>query len=287
LIGNIRNIWPVVATAGHVIHEIDKTLGLRPRVPPALDIREPPSNEVTRERLDRIKGKIVCDVWIPGTGRNVGIPVEQLEVCNDPSRRDTALLFMRLAEPTELHLLRLDAERAPEPGDNVLVAGFGRTPDQELTFRTGLLGPVPRRHITIREGFLGDPRDGTGHLRYRVLNVRIPTDGGMSGGPVISRRSLILGLPDGPKVETVVGIVNSDVSALGEDASKFPDMEGETYATDVYALLQHEVLMPYKNPDDPKIWVPFEQAMGREIPIWTGTGIGFFAGARAPDKPPQ
>jgi hypothetical protein len=118
LIGNIQNRWPVVATAAHVIQEMDKVLGLRPRVPPALDIKEPPSGEVTRQRMDRIRGKIICDVWIPSRGTHAGIGVEAVEVCNDPSRRDTALLFMRLPEPTQLHLLPIDTERAPEAGDN-------------------------------------------------------------------------------------------------------------------------------------------------------------------------
>jgi hypothetical protein len=58
LIGNIQNRWPIVATAAHVIQEMDKVLGLRPRVPPALDIKEAPSGEATRERMDRIRGKI-------------------------------------------------------------------------------------------------------------------------------------------------------------------------------------------------------------------------------------
>jgi hypothetical protein len=266
---------------------MDEVLGLRPRVPPALDIKEPPSGEVTRQRMDRIRGKIICDVWIPSRGTHAGIGVEALEVCNDPSQRDTALLFMRLREPEQLHLLRIDTERAPEAGDNVLVAGFGKTDDVQLKFRTGESGPVPKRDITIREGFLGEPRGNTSEMRYPVLTVKIPTDGGMSGGPVISRRSQFYLPGDVPKVETVVGIINSDCSPLGEDAAKFPDTEGETYATDIYALVNQEVLMPYENENDPKIWVPFNRAMGRVIAIYWGPGFGVFAGDRPPGKPPQ
>jgi hypothetical protein len=287
LIGNIQNRWPIVATAAHVIQDMDEVLGLRPRVPPALDIKEPPSGEVTRQRMDRIRGKIICDVWIPSRGTHAGIGVEALEVCNDPSQRDTALLFMRLREPEQLHLLRIDTERAPEAGDNVLVAGFGKTDDVQLKFRTGESGPVPKRDITIREGFLGEPRGNTSQMRYPVLTVKIPTDGGMSGGPVISRRSQFYLPGDVPKVETVVGIINSDCSPLGEDAAKFPDTEGETYATDIYALVNQEVLMPYENENDPKIWVPFNRAMGRVIAIYWGPGFGVFAGDRPPGKPPQ
>jgi hypothetical protein len=42
----------------------------------------------------------------------------------------------------------------------------------------------------------------------------------------------------------VVGIVNANLSPLGDEASKFPATEGGTYATDIYVLLRQEVLMP-------------------------------------------
>src|ERR1700733_10300687 len=88
-----------------------------------------------------------CDIWFPQMRGHAGIPVEALEVCKIPGARDTALLFMRLQTPAQLTVLPIDTQRAPESGDNVLVAGFGLPENLQLPLITGGSGPVPKRVI--------------------------------------------------------------------------------------------------------------------------------------------
>ena len=136
------------------------------------------------------------------------------------------------------------------------VLGFGGKQAREQPLTDGPEGiAMPERHLIVREGFLGGfgPPPIAG-LNYDCATVLVPIESGMSGGPVVIYRPT----PDGRMKSVVVAISNLDREVHPEPASH-PEIEGEMYATAVYALYTHEVPLPDGT------WITFRDAIKRGI----------------------
>jgi hypothetical protein len=266
IIGNVDGRWLVVATAAHVVDDVDQVLGIRPKPIPAFDFREPLTVEARRQRLDPALDLARCMVYLPDRRVEIACPIHAIEVSPDRGLRDTALVFVSLPEPRPIACMSIDLEPPPGPHEPLLVAGFGDSPSRVVREPDGREMEFPTRNLIVREGFLGPLTEGTAQLRYPAFKVLVPTDGGMSGGPVIVQRRVntsetppldSTGRPIDatPRHLSVMALNSTDMSPMGEDAPSRPDVEGESYATPVVALYTHDVALPSGE------WIPLMEAV--------------------------
>jgi hypothetical protein len=270
IIGNVDGRWLVVATAAHVIEDVDQVLGIRPKPIPAFDFREPLTVEGRRQRVDPAMDLARCMVYLPDKKAEIACPIHAIEVSPDRGLRDTALVFVSLPQARPIACMPIDLEQLPGPYEPVLVAGFGESPTQAVVEPDGREMKFPLRNLIVREGFLGPLTEGTAQLRYPAFRLLVPTDGGMSGGPVIIQRRVnttatppmdSTGRPANATLRrlTVMALNSTDMSPMGEKASSRPDIEGESYATPIVALYTHDVALPSGE------WISLFEAVQRKF----------------------
>jgi hypothetical protein len=261
VIGSIDGWWLIICTASHVIDDIDDIVKRDSQLPPALRSDETPQQ--LRERAVRALARGTCFGVLrhPELGREEAYPVNIVETSRDLTRRDTALAFIQLRQPTVTRGCAIDL--GPPP-DTVLVAGYRYTDRENLMRgrdgRPDVMAPNPS--LTIREGILDGFRESGMLVKYPCFTHRIPIDGGMSGGPMMAQRRVPSILAGVEKAErTIIGISNS---ADPELRVLHPDRDRESIATGVLALFTHDVALPSGQ------WIHFKEAVNRGYIVTSG-----------------
>lgn len=260
LIGVMNGDWLTICTASHVLEDIDRTLGLERR--DNLSHLDTDEDRLRRRYDPELLKHVRCGIWLPELGTEIICPLVNVETSKVIRRRDTALVFVKLTPEAAGKADPIPIDVGPPPIREwpLHVAGFNalRVNESVPVNAPGLV--TPERHLILREGFTGGYGRHAG-VEYDVVQILIPIDGGMSGGPVIIYR------PEPFQAQpVVVAIINGELgSSLNPQSNQSANPIG--FATPVAALFTHEVFLPSNE------WIPFREAVERKIIATSGPEV--------------
>jgi hypothetical protein len=258
-IGCFEDRWLVIATATHVLEDMDKELQWTRRLErvPGPESRE----EQIRKRHDKkVLPFVRCGVWVPALHTEVLCPIARTQTATNTRVRDTALVCVEL--PLNAHgkvpLLPIDVGPPPQSHLPLHIAGFNHIRLNERPLAVGPPLLLPERRLIMREGYLDSFGPGSGLLAYPVAKFLIPVDPKMSGGAVIIYRPAAY-----HSAGVLVAIINGETT-LRENAAQHPECDGAGYGSPVITLYTHEVPMPDGS------WIWFKEAVRRGIIATSG-----------------
>ncbi|HEY2808931.1 MAG TPA: hypothetical protein VGI91_09060 [Steroidobacteraceae bacterium] len=259
IIGTIGKRYGIVATAAHVLEDIEKDIAYK-GVPRHLQYVD----EYARFTEGMLQ-YIWCGIALEG-GREVFARAFACEVPRKDARRDTGLVFVGFTEnmvdvPDDAFgWIPVDLSPPPQSPQTLFVGGFdGSGP---LQLMRNMVGPgevwVPERRPIVYEGFYEPDKPGCFQVLNPTLTHTAPVKGGMSGGPTFC-------------VRRFDDLLDRFV-ALGTNVGETPEENG--YSHLMRGFYAHRIALPPETGDTEVKWIPFIEAVYRDYVHSLGVEAG-------------